>query len=448
MKRRDFFKGTGVVIIGGVTINFFLPDQPTIATETEFSLSDVGVLESESGEPKEILITFNQLDLEFENLSSQTDVNVFIMATINETEEELLDESLSVDNPNEFYTIEDVHPDNESQMEFNLVDKFGTQPFEAPAWEIKSTDVEIEIIIEHTDIGTEKFDTTFTVEVENVVTVDIPDSIAVQENPPDEGDREDGEIWTIEELDDIREDEDADYELMRHLDFEEDWAYDDPSNMDDYITGDGWEPIYLDGSLDGNGYAIANLFIDRDDEEDGVGLIGTLERDGTVEQIGVVDVDVTGDRLVGGLVGRAFGDVSESYATGVVEGDEDVGGLVGYNNFDDASESYATSNVDGDEDVGGLIGRSLGDVIDSYWDVDSSGTEESDGGTGLNSIEMQGSEAESNMDGFDFTDTWTLEYDDEILEVYYPFLRNNDLEAQIVAQRVAMEEIDLSWELE
>ena len=306
------------------------------------------------------------------------------------------------------------------------------------------------------------------------------------------------EISDWNDLDNVRNDLTGDYVLVNDLD----------ENTDGYDgIGDDFEPIgdspfgdrdddEFIGSLDGQGYEITGLTIDMP-SENFVGLIGN--NDGTVENIGVVNADitagsfvgvltghngdgttgtdatvsnsyatgsVTGDRQVGGLVGDNGGEISESYATvdvtgnvdvggfmgrctlngavsksyatGSVTGDDDVGGLIGNNNNDNSeiSKSYATGSVTGERRVGGLVGRdeSFGSIIsksyaagdvtgeedvggligtnnnatisDSYWDTESSGQDTSDGGTGLTTEKMQGSEAETNMDGFDFDDVW------------------------------------------
>jgi len=136
--------------------------------------------------------------------------------------------------------------------------------------------------------------------------------------------------------------------------------------------------------------------------------------------------DVTGEEDVGGLVGIvAAGEntsvanrtVKVSYATGDVTGRESVGGLVGANAGFHVEEGYAAGAVTGDENVGGLIGEEVQESPDrdipetevgsSYWDVEATGQEESDGGTGLTTDEMTGEAARQNMEGFDFEETWT-----------------------------------------
>jgi len=75
----------------------------------------------------------------------------------------------------------------------------------------------------------------------------------------------------------------------------------------------------------------------------------------------------TGSRA-GGLVGRSYGDsISYSYATGDVWGGSDVGGLVGlFSSVGTIYRSYATGNVWGYNDVGGLVGENYGTISKSY----------------------------------------------------------------------------------
>jgi hypothetical protein len=123
--------------------------------------------------------------------------------------------------------------------------------------------------------------------------------------------------------------------------------------------------------------------------------------------------DVSGSGFgVGGLVGVNIdrGEVSDSYATGNVSGSRfSVGGLVGTNDNGTVNSSYAIGSVSGNALVGGLVGSNSGTVTDSYWDVNTTGQTASAGSpnaSGLITDEMTGSAAESNMTGFDFTSTW------------------------------------------
>ena len=88
-------------------------------------------------------------------------------------------------------------------------------------------------------------------------------------------------------------------------------------------------------------------------------MFGRIGAGGEVKNVGVINVNMTGDNNVGGLVGYTYnGTISNSYSTGNVTGDKDVGGLVGDNDNATVSNSYSTGNVTGEtSDTGGLVGE-------------------------------------------------------------------------------------------
>ena len=98
------------------------------------------------------------------------------------------------------------------------------------------------------------------------------------------------------------------------------------------------------------------------------GLVGYAEK--TVDS-SYSTAHVKGDDEVGGLAGSAYGDVSDSYAIGNVVGDvehssagnDNLGGLVGYQYGGSVSKSMALGNVSGTTKLGGLVGRFDGTKI-------------------------------------------------------------------------------------
>ena len=107
-------------------------------------------------------------------------------------------------------------------------------------------------------------------------------------------------------------------------------------------------------------------------------------------------VDVQGDYMVGGLAGgNSYGSIESSYATGSVsdiaipdpESEGYFGGLAGRNN-DDATitDSYATGSVDGTNYVGGLTGSNEegGTITNSYVIGNVNGNNYVGGLTGMN----------------------------------------------------------------
>ena len=171
------------------------------------------------------------------------------------------------------------------------------------------------------------------------------------------------------------------YELMADLDFDEPGSYASGAVDRGWSRSDGgtgWEPIgtgspdhAFSAPFDGNGKTIANLFINRPDT-DNVGLFG-YARYGPIKNLGLTDVDITGNDWVGGLVGRyrnyvvlPSGGVRASYATGRVSGQDLVGGLVGRSHYP-IRHCYAAVDVSGSRVVGGLVGSlTLYDVDSSY----------------------------------------------------------------------------------
>ena len=188
------------------------------------------------------------------------------------------------------------------------------------------------------------------------------------------------------------------YELTSDLDFDTDGDGDVDSDDDYWNGGDGWVPIGGDGStssgffftarnpyiavFDGNGHTISNLFIDSDSLVLS-GLFGFAFA--VIRNVGLSEVDVTGDGLTGGLVGFNNGVIRGTYVTGQISSDDNVGGLVGMNYvFGAILGSYSTSLVSGDDDVGGLVGDNRGEIIAAYATGRASGNTDVGGLVGNN----------------------------------------------------------------
>ena len=273
------------------------------------------------------------------------------------------------------------------------------------------------------------------------------------------------------------------------------------SGYDEHVSNQsgGWNPVgdsntAFTGELDFNRYHIDDLFINRPSLDD-IGLIATTDnaniRGGQLTSVNITggyftgsligsstnsiveNVSATGkvdgDSRVAGLIGRSNGgsinnsyatvsvnsngnnigglvgenrggsSINNSYATGSVTGNDNVGGFVGYNTGSDSSitNSYATGSVTGNDNVGGLVADNRGSVSSSYWDKESTGQDSTNGGgTGLTTNQMQGSSATSNMSAFDFNSTWeTVEdQDTDAGKDGYPILQSQDRDAQLLAQ--------------
>lgn len=118
------------------------------------------------------------------------------------------------------------------------------------------------------------------------------------------------------------------------------------------------------GVLDGQGHTI-NHFIYADAQRSYTGLFGYIG--GMDDSVGVVrglhleGVEILGARFVGGLVGINAGTIISCSVSGRVAGENQIGGLVGYNLQDGAISGCAAGGlVTGDWSVGGLVGEHRG----------------------------------------------------------------------------------------
>lgn len=173
------------------------------------------------------------------------------------------------------------------------------------------------------------------------------------------------EITTCAELQSLNENLYAlvNYELLNDIDC---------SDTENWNNGAGFEPIgkmnypswtpFL-GTFEGNNKTISNLYINRP-SENFVGLFGLITG-AKVYNLGLVNVYITGNGSVGGLVGSSAyyqdipqgGIVRNSYSKGTITGKgKFVGGLIGYNYQTAIIDSYSEGKVSGNNFVGGLIG--------------------------------------------------------------------------------------------
>jgi len=167
-------------------------------------------------------------------------------------------------------------------------------------------------------------------------------------------------------------------------------------------SGAGFSPIgTFTGAFDGLGHTISNLYINRPATA-AAGLFGYVNG-GSISNVGLTDVSITGSDNVGGLAGVNDGGITNSYVTGNVSGTSyAVGGLVGWN-FGTVTNSYATANVTGTSDyVGGLVGMNDGggSITNSYATGNVSGTSNYVGGlVGRNSATITNSYSTGNVSG-------------------------------------------------
>lgn len=175
------------------------------------------------------------------------------------------------------------------------------------------------------------------------------------------------------------------------------------------------------GVFDGQGNTISNVTI-KNDGGTGVGFFNVI-LGATIKNLHLVNVDISGNKNVGGLIGEAKVSLDKSdlsktetdligscTVTGKVSGSENVGGLVGYNGgktdpdtlFSAASavdKCGADVTVNGQTAAGGLVGRNDGVVTKSYATGSVTGATMSGGFAGDNGGDIYDSHASGDVTG-------------------------------------------------
>lgn len=174
------------------------------------------------------------------------------------------------------------------------------------------------------------------------------------------------------------------------------YVVDSSSKMD--VTG-----LYANGGLVGANYKeISSSYA--------FGTItssGSNHYDGWIGTGGLVAINGSYPTMAGGVI-------TNCYASGNITAAEYGGGLAGRNHGTIAN-SYSTGLITCNLYTGGLTGANTGTVNQSYWDIETSGMSESNGGTGLESKQMKQQES---FEGWDFVKEWNIGENQT-----YPYLR-------------------------
>ena len=135
-----------------------------------------------------------------------------------------------------------------------------------------------------------------------------------------------------------------------------------------------WQPIGsfsepFTGVFKGNGYTISNLTL-KADNINNIGLFAAIGGRGRIENVGLVNVDISGGSNIGSIAGYNFGTIINSYASGkLIAKINNGGGLVGRNNSQGKIvNSYAHVDVNANGvSAGGLVGwNEGGSIVNSY----------------------------------------------------------------------------------
>ncbi len=236
------------------------------------------------------------------------------------------------------------------------------------------------------------------------------------------------------------------------------------SNEGWYDSTLGWTPIgyvdwnatsgYFSGYYNGDGYTISNLYINgvQDISEPYIGLFGLVRNAVGIDNIGVINADVTGYYDSGILIGYVDNSiVSNCFTTGTITGYQLIGGLLGeLSNSSVLNNSYSIADVSSSDGyAGGVSGGASSSTFnncyaagsisgtnskgfaysgmnsytanDCFWDKVATGQATSgdidgdaDDPIGLDSAPMM---REASFTNWDFTSKWTIDEDST-----YPYL--------------------------
>lgn len=157
-------------------------------------------------------------------------------------------------------------------------------------------------------------------------------------------------VYTAEDLFMMSSELGAYYQLQNNIDLSQ-W-------INEVYPEAGWAPIgstssTFHGTLDGNGFTISGLFINR--STDLCGLFGDAES-ATVKNLHI-SCYITGGNYTGAIMGRGNSvTINNCTIEGKVHGKDIVGGFVGYSSNSTATDCVNFASVEGSQYTGGIVG--------------------------------------------------------------------------------------------
>ncbi|MGE0076333.1 MAG: MBG domain-containing protein [Bacteroidales bacterium] len=167
----------------------------------------------------------------------------------------------------------------------------------------------------------------------------------------------------------------------------------DAAETSTWNSGAGWKPLTnFTGSYNGQNYSISNLYINRPSSSN-IGFIASAQN-ATIQNLNLVDVDITGSFYVGvlianiyngttvsnvnctgqvtasstwagGFYANAYGGTTTNSSTSVsVSGSEKCGGFIGENQYSSSISNCKSSGnvISTANSVGGFVGYNFGDI--------------------------------------------------------------------------------------
>jgi len=163
----------------------------------------------------------------------------------------------------------------------------------------------------------------------------------------------------------------------------------DVSEIKVWDDGQGFSPIgkknlEFKGVYNGQNHTIDGLYINRPDDER-LGLFGEIVDDSQIENLRVINIDITGKRWIGGIVGMTYNSkIINCFTSGTISASAVVGGLIGNSTSSYTKNSYSSVNVLSDNaggTAGGFIGYAEG-INDTIINCYSTGNVSGNSGIG------------------------------------------------------------------
>lgn len=277
-------------------------------------------------------------------------------------------------------------------------------------------------------------------------------------------------VNNVSQLQKINENLSGNYALGRDIDATETTLWNQgpgslPRNIWDYNTG--FIPLAFNdvkqfsGKLDGLNHVISNLYINRPIGSK-VGLFSSSS--GEIKNLGLVDVNITGNDSVGAIAGHNNGNIHNVFVTGSVSinvkpgyseiAPNSAGGIVGKNGFmGEIKNAYSMATVAGsffspglggiagtnegkidsvyaiwNNSRNGIAGINSGEITNAYFTTDGKGKTDAlvyDPGNGSSYAEngqLSASALKNAKLNFDFDETWTR-YDGYTFPLLKSFLK-------------------------
>ena len=151
-------------------------------------------------------------------------------------------------------------------------------------------------------------------------------------------------------------------------------------NIAPYNEGLGWNPINeFAGTLDGDGYIISNLYINRPNN-DNIGFFGSINNKSyTIKNIVLDNVNISGRNNVGVLIGYCYEQNNYScaenilniYISGKINGNSYVSAIIGQHNTNTGAANNYTTSMNTKYIIAKIIMKSNSNICSVFGDTGS-----------------------------------------------------------------------------